>query len=373
MSATKAGKPEMGQKARGLVTAMRQCLSPGLLLVEARGQKVTLSPEAAAILGRPGISECRVDDLPPPLVAFARNLSLPGTAWKNRDLQLNLPGRGYVDVRVNAAASDGGAGATLVLTDLSAAMHCEQHLERIERLANLGTLTASTAHEIRNALVAGKTFMDLLLEQNPKAELSEVVRRELNRIEAIVSRLLKFAGPDPAAIGPVRLHEVLDYSLRLLQPQLEARSIAVERDFRAACDLLSGNESSLQQAFINLLLNSAEAMERDGKVSVETQELDGPSVGGVESARQARLQVVIQDNGEGITAENMPHLFEPFFTTKPQGTGLGLAITQRIIQEHRATIRAESKPGSGTRFILTFPSLGPVLVSEREVRVGDEF
>ena len=214
--------------------------------------------------------------------------------------------------------------------------------------------------------------MDLLIEQNPKAELSEVVRRELGRIDAIVSRLLKFAGPDPATIGPVRLHEVLDYSHRLLQPQFEARGIAVERDFRAASDLLSGNESSLQQAFVNLLLNSAEATHREGKVSVKTQELASGWAGGPGAARETRLQVIVQDTGEGITAENMPHLFEPFFTTKPEGTGLGLAITQRIIQEHRGAIHAESKPGAGTRFILTFPSPGRVLISDREVGVRDE-
>lgn len=350
---------------------MRKCFSPGLLLLGADRQTVTLSPEAATILGRAGVGECRVDELPAPLVALVTNISAPGATWKNRDIRLNLPGRGPVDLRVSTAVLHGAAGVALVLTDLSAATNCEEHLERVDRLANLGTLTASTAHEIRNALVAGKTFMDLLIEQNPKAELSEVVRRELGRIEAIVSRLLKFAGPDPATIGPVRLHQVLDYSLRLLQPQFEARSIAVERDFRAACDLLNGNESSLQQAFVNLLLNSAEATSCEGKVCVQTQELAGGANGG--AASEARLQVIIQDNGEGITAENMPHLFEPFFTTKPEGTGLGLPITQRIIQEHRGTIRAESEPGAGTRFILSFPYQGCVLVSEAEVGSDDEF
>jgi two-component system NtrC family sensor kinase len=229
----------------------------------------------------------------------------------------------------------------------------------MDRLAKLGTLAASTAHEIRNALVAGKTFLDLLLEKNREAELSEIVQRELARVDAIVARLLKFAGPDNTAIGPVHMQEVLDYSLRLLQPQFESKAIVVERAFHAAGDLVSGNESSLQQAFVNLMLNSAEAMEHRGKLKVTTESPDSIRNGARRPAAVGQIRVVIEDNGIGIPPQNLPHLFEPFFTTKPAGTGLGLAITQRIIHEHRGKIDVESRPGQGTTFIVTLPTSAP--------------
>jgi two-component system sensor histidine kinase AtoS len=360
MSSPGTGKSDKAQQSRGLATAVRESLAPGLLLVDPEGQSATLSPEAAGILGRPGVSECPASELPGTLMAVAREVSAGGAKSATRDLQLNLPVRGLVDLRVTAAPMQNGRGVAVALADLSVALHCEQRLERMDRLASLGTLAASTAHEIRNALVAGKTFMDLLLEQNPQAELSKVVRRELGRIDAIVARLLKFAGPEPVTVAPVRLHEVLDYSLRLLQPQFEVKAIAAERDFHAACDLVTGNESSLQQVFVNLLLNSAEAMGQEGKVTVTTQAVSSINGSGhaIASSNGPHLRVVIQDSGTGISAEHMPHLFEPFFTTKSDGTGLGLAISQRIIQEHRGTIDVESQPGSGARFIVTFPALG---------------
>jgi signal transduction histidine kinase len=266
--------------------------------------------------------------------------------------------------------SEGGVGAALVLTDVSSAVACEQRLEQMDRLANLGTLVASTAHEIRNALVAGKTFLDLLLEKNREAELSEIVQREMARIDAIVSRLLKFAGPDNTTIGPVHLHEVLDYSLRLLHPQFESKAIVVERAFHAAGDVVNGNESSLQQAFVNLMLNSAEAMDQKGKLKVTTESLvpdSGRSGGILGAANSSDVRVIIEDTGMGISAENMPRLFEPFFTTKPAGTGLGLAITQRIIHEHRGKIDVESQPAQGAAFIVTLRTW-----PEADIKTRDE-
>jgi signal transduction histidine kinase len=299
-----------------------------------------------------------------------------GNAAREQELELPLEGGGSVVLWVSVVPvrSGGGVGAALALTAVSSDVACEQRLEQMDRLANLGTLAASTAHEIRNALVAGKTFLDLLLEKNREAELSEIVRRELGRIDAIVTRLLKFAGPDNTAIGPVHLHEVLDYSLRLLQPQLESKSIGVERAFRAGGDLVSGNESSLQQAFVNLMLNSAEAMDQKGKLTVTTGNLaaDKAAGNGLSLATSPRFRVTIEDTGVGIPAENMPHLFEPFFTTKPEGTGLGLAITQRIIHEHRGQIDVESRPGHGTSFIVTLPLSSTAASTGTNTGVGNE-
>src|SRR6058998_2509687 len=126
----------------------------------------------------------------------------------------------------------------------------EQKLRRLNRLASVGTLAASMAHEIKNALVAGKTFIDLLLEKHQDAELAEIVRRELGRIDALVSQMLKFAAPAKPAFSPVRLHDVLDHSLRLVQPQMGIKGIALRRLLQAAPDLVEADDYQLEQAFV---------------------------------------------------------------------------------------------------------------------------
>lgn len=349
-------RPGLDKAGRDFARAVRECLATGVLLVEPGGLNAVLSPDAAAVLGLAEATECPVDSLPVSLKGLVREVINSGRPAREQELEVRSEGGGLLLLRVSGVPvrSSDGVGAAMALTDISSVVACEERLEQMDRLANLGTLAASMAHEIRNALVAGKTFLDMLLEKNREAELSEIVQRELARIDAIVTRLLKFAGPDNAAIGPMHLQEVLDYSLRLLQPQFESRAILVERAFHAVSDLVSGNESSLQQAFVNLMLNSAEAMEHRGKLKVST-ESPGTRNGTRHAAASAQVRVIIEDTGSGISAQNMPHLFEPFFTTKPAGTGLGLAITQRIIHEHRGKIDVESRPGQGTTFIVTLP------------------
>jgi signal transduction histidine kinase len=205
------------------------------------------------------------------------------------------------------------------------------------------------AHEIKNALVAGRTFLDLLLEKNNDSDLVQVVRRETARIDAIVSRMLRFSGTTGTSLRPLHLHEVLGHALRLVQPQLSNKSISLEQSFRAETDVTRGDEYELQQAFVNLFLNALEAMSTNGRLTVATETLAEGSGG----AR--RLRVLVRDTGTGILPEHMNHLFEPFFTTKDSGTGLGLATTRRIIQEHEGSISVESRPGQGTTFAILLP------------------
>jgi two-component system NtrC family sensor kinase len=235
----------------------------------------------------------------------------------------------------------------------------EKKLRQLERLANLGTLAATMAHEIKNALVAVKTFSDLLLEQNRDAELSNLVRREIGRIDAIVSRMLRFSGPARAAVSAISLHESLEHALRLVQPRLESKSIGLERSFAAAQDRIEGNDTQIQQAFINLFLNALEAMPAKGTLTVATQCVPADTLPAIlqDSAQRPCICVTIQDTGTGIPPEDLPRLFEPFFTTKPNGTGLGLLITRRIVLEHQGDISVQSRPGWGTAFRIVLPAV----------------
>ena len=131
------------------------------------------------------------------------------------------------------------------------------------------------------------------------------------------------------------------------QHQITGKMISVMRDFRHAPGTVRGDEAQLQQVFMNLLLNALEAMGTNGALTVRTETFR-------ENAG-AQLPIQIQDNGAGISKENQGHLFKPFFTTKKNGTGLGLAISQRIAQEHRGTIEAQSEACKGSTFTISLP------------------
>ena len=225
-----------------------------------------------------------------------------------------------------------------------------EKMQRLDRLANLGMLSAGMAHEIKNGMVAIKTFVDLLLEKNQDAELGEVVRHELERINAIATQMLRMAAPGPADFKTVRVHAVLDQSLRLLQPQISGKLTALKKNYRAESDAVRGDDAQLQQVFMNLLLNALEAMGANGVLTVSTE--ISPGAGGARV-----LKIKIQDSGAGISPENLARLFEPFFTTKKNGTGLGLAICQRVAVEHRGTIEVQSETGKGSTFSISLPVL----------------
>ena len=230
----------------------------------------------------------------------------------------------------------------------------DQKIQRLDRLANLGLVSASVAHEIKNGLVAINTFIQLLLEKGEDRELSETVQRELRRIDTLVTQMLRFAGPTRGNAAPamtdVPIHDLFEHALRLLQYQISGKLIKVVRNFHAGRGAVRGDEGQLQQVFMNLVLNATEAMGNNGVLTLTT-EFPAAAPG---SKRQILINV--QDTGVGISSENLKRLFEPFFTTKKNGTGLGLTICDRIIREHGGTIAARSESGKGTTISITLPA-----------------
>lgn len=341
-SSPAGGLPELS-RALGL------SLGSGVLVLDSNGQQRLMTPDAARLLGW----EAGPRELPPVLVELAAAALRTGAAVGPRLLECGANAVPAVTLRASAFPIEPGrpeAGAVVVLNDWTAALQLEQQVRQLDRLAHLGTQAASMAHEIRNAMVAGKTFMDLLLEKHHDADLVDVVRREMTRIDLIVGRMLKFTGGANSAHGSVSLHEVLEHSLRLVKSNLEAGAIHLTKSFHAAPDRVKGNDSELHQAFVNLLLNALEAMGPQGSLTVSTCALPSPS------GAPRQLRISICDTGVGISAEQLPRLFEAFFTTKPSGTGLGLAITHRIVQEHSGVIQVESQPGQGSSFHILLPA-----------------
>ena len=222
----------------------------------------------------------------------------------------------------------------------------QENLRRLDRLANLGLVSASLAHEIKNGLVAIKTYVEILLEKGEDREMAGVVRRELVRIDGLATQMLRLSAPKSKALAPVSIHHLLDLSLRLLEHQMSGRMIVLKRDYRAGSDLVRGDESQLQQAFMNLVLNGVEAIGSNGELTVRTETAPGGPGGNT-------LKIYFQDTGPGIAPEHLSRLFEPFFTTKQNGTGLGLAISRRVAEDHLGNIEVVSEVGRGSTFIVS--------------------
>lgn len=349
MREKKHGKLKPAQEGLNLANVLRESLVCAVVVVDAKQRLNLLAGATEEILGlKQQKASHSLNDLPEPLQKMAREAMATGQAVLDREVKLTVPRKGIQTLEVSAVPLRPGAkesGVALVIRNLTSPKSLEQDLRRLDRLASVGTLAAGMAHEIKNALVAGKTFVASLLEKNQDIELATIVRREIGRIDSIVSQMLKFASSPRPEFAAIHLHEVLDFSLRLVDPHFKGKSIVLNRAFQAPADVVEGDDYQLQQAFVNLFLNSLEAMPPHGTLTVGT----GPSNG-------RNLLVTVSDTGTGISPDIIDKLFEPFFTTKPNGTGLGLPITRRIIYEHGGSISVESQPNKGATFTILLPT-----------------
>jgi two-component system, NtrC family, sensor kinase len=233
----------------------------------------------------------------------------------------------------------------------------QNELMHIERLASLGKLSSSVAHEINNPLSGILVYTKLVhkLLSNPEvtADKKEMMLKHLKLIESetkrcgdIVKGLLDFSKKDQEDFEPKNLHEILDDTYDLMSHSIKIANIRFIKDFRAKSDLIYCSPNQVKQACMAILVNSSEAVTENGEIIVRTSNPD-----------EDNIVIEIIDNGIGIDSEDIPHIFEPFFSTKQEvhGIGLGLAITHGIIQSHKGKIQVKSEPGRGTTIAITLP------------------
>ena len=356
----RADKTKISQDDLPPQELLREFFCPALVFVSEQRIIQGLDPGVEKLLERP--SEELLHS-PSALLPHAWSELIEETFTTQRPLADRLVSyashsRGELLLRARTMPIYGATGAvtavTLALSNHSLACQWEREVRRLDLLASIGTVSLNSAHEIKNALVAIRTFLELLLQRNQDTELAGIASREIQRIDALATQMLRLAGPGSTPSSDVRITEVLETTLRLIQSQIEHRHVQLTCGLAAASDWVRGDPAQLQQAFLNLFLNALESMESGGELSVETQTVpSGPALGLGEPATM--FEVIIRDTGVGNPPEILGRLFEPFFTTKASGTGLGLPITQRIIHEHDGAIHVESEPQRGTTFRITFP------------------
>ena len=245
-------------------------------------------------------------------------------------------------------------GAILAFNDLSQIKALEEEKRRIERLASIGAFMSGIAHEIKNPLVAIKTLAELLPEQYDDEEFREtftkVTLNEVDRIDALVRRLRTLSSGSTVPLHPLNILAPLEETLSLVSGEFTRHHIKVKRDYQSPVPPIMGDHDQLKQVFVNLCLNSAEAMGEVGTLMVTVRSRSRPA------GQPSELIIQIADTGPGIPAEHLSTIFDPFFTLKEQGTGLGLAICRGIIDYHRGSITAANgSEDSGAVFTVKLP------------------
>ena len=219
-----------------------------------------------------------------------------------------------------------------------------------ERLASIGMMSATFAHEIRNPLTSLKTFAQLMPEKYNDIEFrdtfSRIVVGEIEKIDGLISDLLDFSSnKKPTRINNFNLTELVDKIVDYVKGKLEFEKskIVVEKNYNGAVINMSGDAGKLKQAFSNIIINGCQAMNDEGMLRVNIKP-NGKNV-----------DVIVEDTGEGIHPEDLPKIFDPFITTKERGIGLGLAISKRVIEDHNGKIHVKSQLARGTTFTITLP------------------
>jgi len=249
-------------------------------------------------------------------------------------------------------------GVVVTIDDMTERRMLERRMARTEQLAALGELSAGLAHELRNPLTAMKGFAQLMPRRLSDTAFLEkfslVIANEITRLNDLVERLLVFARPGVGEFQRVAIRKIIDDTMLLLRYQLEKSGVLPEIDDGDRLLLVRCNPARLTQVFLNILINSLQAMPEGGKISIRVRE-DLAILPPGKRVRVARLE--FQDTGKGIPENDLHRIFNPFYTTKESGTGLGLAISFRIVEEHGGVIEVDSTENKGTNIRVFLPMI----------------
>ena len=334
------------------------------LNMEAR-KLLTIPPSAIAI-GRP-VKEVLQGEEAESVAELL--LSPEGDDW-----ELILPGpKGLrsVNLRVSSTRDRRGRmrGAVGVLTDLTMKKRLEAAERTAEHLEGLREVAAGIAHEIRNPLASIRGCVQEIsrgsLGDAEQAEMSEIIRRESDRLDHILQEFLQFTGMRDPVLAPVRVSDLLDEVVILLENREGMRPREVEKNYTGE-HVIQGDRRQLQQVFLNLGINAIEASEGQKPIRFELKgakitRFGSHRVGTTKSQRMLvadAVEISVGDEGGGLAPDVLPKAFTPFFTTKKSGTGLGLSVVSRIVRGHGGEIEVDNHPGQGCTFRVRLPVNG---------------
>lgn len=358
-------------------------VSSGIITVDQKGGLTSINKSAKAILslagskgeaGREGREAAENPGLER-ILALLKNTLERNEKIENRVSEYASSSREPMFVEINTSLLNDSTGrvtgAIADIRNVTLRKQMESLMVRVDKLASLGELSAGIAHEIRNPLAGMKTSIQVLAKKI-RGESQEILIRgvlsEIDRLNDIVTDLLKFSGHSPSFPGPVDITSVLDKCLDLLGEKLKKRGIRMDKAYGDGLPMAFLDREQIQQVFLNLMLNAVNAMPEGGVLTISATPITAPlrprtvsahNPGPTTEKETPMLQVVIKDTGTGIKAKDLSRVFNPFFTTDPNGTGLGLPIAHRLLERNHADIFINSTPGRGCRVTLILPMAGP--------------
>ncbi len=237
-----------------------------------------------------------------------------------------------------------------ICRDITKRMEMEKQIRESENLAHIGQLTTSLAHEIRNPLSSVKMNIQILLKNvefdgNDKRRM-EIMSSEISRLEKILAEMLDFAKPLRLYLEPTSINSVIDKCLDIVDVKIKEKGISVKKKYSKRIPWTMLDRDKLEQAIINVLLNSVEALSLEGEIQIRSK---------MEKSNNGLIYVEITDNGPGICEEDLPYVFDPFFSNKKKGTGLGLSNAKKVFEAHGGTVSIVAREQKGTQCLLVIP------------------
>lgn len=246
----------------------------------------------------------------------------------------------------------GEYAAAGICRDITQRMEMERCIRESERLAHIGQLTTSLAHEIRNPLSSVKMNIQILLkkiefEGNDKRRM-EIMAHEISRLERILEKMLDFARPLKLNMEPVSINGIIDSCLEIMDAKIKGKGIYVKKTLSKKIPYTLMDRDKIEQTIINILLNPIEILPNGGKIEIITK---------LELRNGKLIKVEISDNGPGISSEDLPYIFDPFFSKRKKGTGLGLSNVKKIIEAHGGTVTTTAKKPHGMILGISIPAV----------------
>lgn len=301
---------------------------------------------------------------------FIKLLALPEKKIDNYETKFVDKAGKEIIMGINASSLDDKnnkfEGVVFLFRDLTEIYHLRNQVERMERLALLGELSAGIAHEIRNPLAGIKASAQVLQEslshEDFRSELINRIVKEVDKSNRLLKEFFKFARPLPPRFGFFDIEMIIDSVYLLLAPRLKKNNIKFKEEFEDLIPQVYIDETQIEQVILNFFLNAVDVMIDGGELKVRTSKqklglLDAPPEKFIIADEDLYYVIVeISDTGKGIKPEVIDKIFNPFFTTKKDGLGLGLSICSRLIEENRGKVDVVSTPGKGTTFVLALPT-----------------
>jgi len=224
----------------------------------------------------------------------------------------------------------------------------KEQLNRAEKLSALGELIAGISHEIRNPLGIIRSSAELLQKKLPENKIPSFIVEESTRLNNILTEFLNFAKPLKPNLSSCSIHNILDKNITAISSETKEKQCVIEKKFCKNLPNIIADPDMLYQAFLNLFINSIQAVSKQGKISVYTE------------CSNNRINIFFEDDGPGITPELLNKIWEPFYTAKEKGTGLGLGIVKNIIESHNGVITIKNKNIKGIKVTIELPLFNTV-------------